>query len=62
MGVARDIIVRELAASRHTRPEYPDTEYPTQAISSDAVRKAVVAGARNGRYHPALVGHDLTGE
>ncbi|MHC5020799.1 MAG: HDIG domain-containing metalloprotein, partial [Planctomycetota bacterium] len=36
MGVARDIIVRELAASRHTRPEYPDTEYPTQAISSDA--------------------------
>lgn len=40
LGTTRDVIVRELAASRHTRPEYPDTEYPTQAISAEAVRTA----------------------
>ena len=40
LGVAREIFVSELAASRHTRPQYPDSEYPTQAVQKAAVAAA----------------------
>lgn len=45
LAVAREIFVAELAASRHTRPQYPDTEYPTQAISKQAVPAVAGDGA-----------------
>jgi hypothetical protein len=44
LAVAREVFVKELAASRHTRPEYPDTEYPTQAIDKARVQAAASAG------------------